>query len=158
MSTSSIGNTTTTQSTGTSTTSTSTSNTTSTDLKNEFLNLLVTQLKNQDPLSPMDNTEFVAQMAQFSSLEQLTNLNTSLSQISALLQNNTNDYLQTATRLMGKEVLLTDPDSGDTYQGTVEGFQIVDNQVYLTFQNSGNLLPLSWVSGASLATKVSSDG
>lgn len=42
--------------------------------KDEFLNLLVTQLQYQDPLNPMDNTEFTAQLAQFSSLEQLSNI------------------------------------------------------------------------------------
>lgn len=40
--------------------------------RNDFLNLLVTQLKNQDPLKPMDNTEFVTQLAQFSQLDQST--------------------------------------------------------------------------------------
>jgi len=43
--------------------------------KDEFLELLTTQLTNQDPLEPMDNTEMIAQMAQFSSLEQMQNLN-----------------------------------------------------------------------------------
>jgi flagellar basal-body rod modification protein FlgD len=43
--------------------------------KNDFLNLLVTQLKNQDPLQPMDNTAFVAQLAQFSNVEQLVAVN-----------------------------------------------------------------------------------
>jgi len=46
--------------------------------KDEFMNLLVTQLKYQDPLSPMDSTDFAAQLAQFSSLEQLTNINDSI--------------------------------------------------------------------------------
>lgn len=42
--------------------------------KNEFLKLLITQLENQNPLKPMDNTQFVSQMAQFTALEQTTNL------------------------------------------------------------------------------------
>ncbi|MCF8105396.1 MAG: flagellar hook assembly protein FlgD [Desulfohalobiaceae bacterium] len=46
--------------------------------KDDFLNLLVTQLKNQDPLNPSDPTEFTAQLAQYSSLEQLYNINDSL--------------------------------------------------------------------------------
>ncbi len=46
--------------------------------KNAFLTLLVTQMQNQDPLNPTEDKEFLAQLAQFTSLEQLTNLNTSM--------------------------------------------------------------------------------
>jgi len=47
--------------------------------KDEFLQLLVTQLKYQDPLEPMDNTEYISQLAQFSTLEYMGNMNTTMS-------------------------------------------------------------------------------
>jgi len=43
--------------------------------KDDFMNLLVAQLQNQDPLNPMDSTAFTSQLAEFSSLEQLSNAN-----------------------------------------------------------------------------------
>jgi len=46
-----------------------------------FLQLLVTQIKNQNPLSPSDSTQFMTQLAQFSELEQMTNVNTQLKQL-----------------------------------------------------------------------------
>lgn len=63
---------------GTSSTSSTTKSADETMGKDAFLQLLVTQLENQDPLNPTDNTEFVAQLAQFSSLEGIQNLNTTL--------------------------------------------------------------------------------
>lgn len=45
--------------------------------KDEFMELLITQMQNQDPMAPTDNTAMIAQMAQFSSLEQMQNLNSS---------------------------------------------------------------------------------
>jgi flagellar basal-body rod modification protein FlgD len=50
-----------------------------------FLTLLVTQLKNQDPLNPTDSTQFVSELAQFSSLEQLININQGVTNISTVV-------------------------------------------------------------------------
>ena len=69
--------------------------------KETFMKLLVAQLEHQNPLSPMDNTQFTQQLAQFTSLEQLQNMNTNLT---ALMQAQmTANGLQAAT-LMGKQV------------------------------------------------------
>lgn len=72
--------------------------------RDEFLQLLVTKLENQDPLNPAEDTEFVAQLATFSSLEQLINMNDSLETIS-VGQTQLLDA-QTLT-LIGKEALVT---------------------------------------------------
>jgi flagellar basal-body rod modification protein FlgD len=69
--------------------------------KDAFLQLLVAQLEHQDPLSPMDNTEFTAQLAQFSALEQMTAINTGVQ--SLLTSQGTASKLQ-ATGFIGKEI------------------------------------------------------
>jgi flagellar basal-body rod modification protein FlgD len=51
------------------------------DLKDMFLQLLVAQLKNQDPLAPQDGAQFATQLAQFNSLDQLVSINTRLDQL-----------------------------------------------------------------------------
>ncbi len=57
-----------------------------TDLgRDDFLRILITQLQNQDPTEPMDDREFIAQMAQFSSLEQITNMSEEFRRLSGLL-------------------------------------------------------------------------
>lgn len=89
--------------------------------KEDFLLLLVTQMQYQDPLDPADNTEYVAQLAQFSELEQMTNLNTTMSNNSAYT-------------LVGKEVLVRQTSStGDTqeFQGTVQKVSIKNGDAYV---------------------------
>lgn len=73
--------------------------------KDDFLKLLITQMSNQDPLSPMENTEFIAQMAQFSSLEQMTNMNQSFERLSTMMNTTA------ATNTIGRAVEI---DLGDT--------------------------------------------
>ena len=73
--------------------------------RDDFLQLLVTQLGNQDPLNPMDGQEFAAQLAQFSSLEQLININESMIQsgeINGLLAQSVNSGV--AADLIGKTI------------------------------------------------------
>ncbi len=68
--------------------------------KDDFLKLLITQLQNQDPTSPMEDTQFISQMAQFSSLEQMTNMSTSFSKLAAMMNS------QEAFSTIGKTVEL----------------------------------------------------
>ncbi|MCM3386755.1 flagellar hook assembly protein FlgD [Ureibacillus chungkukjangi] len=69
--------------------------------KDAFLNILITQLQNQDPTKPMDDKEFISQMAQFSSLEQMQNMTTSMQNL-LVSQNET--QLMGYTSFIGKEV------------------------------------------------------
>lgn len=87
--------------------------TTSNELgKDDFLKLLIAQLSNQDPTSPMENTEFIAQMAQFSSLEQISNMNNEFSKLTATFNSSQ------AVSMIGKTV---DLENGDVIvTGNVE--------------------------------------
>ena len=90
--------------------------------KDAFLQLLVTQLKNQNPLDPQDNTAFVAQLAQFSSLEGITTLNDTVTSLSGNFQSS--QALQ-ASSLVGRSVIVqtgeayVDPASEKPFNGTV---------------------------------------
>lgn len=69
--------------------------------KDDFLKILITQLQNQDPTNPMDDREFISQMAQFSSLEQMTNMNKTLEKFIAT---QTDNKLVQNSHLIGKEI------------------------------------------------------
>ncbi|MDF3931556.1 flagellar hook assembly protein FlgD [Pseudomonas citronellolis] len=89
---------------GSSSSSSSTSETGTSALgKDSFLQLLVTQLNNQNPLDPQDNTQFVSQLAQFSSLESMENLDTTLGNFYSSFQSS--QALQ-ASSLVGRSVIV----------------------------------------------------
>ncbi|WP_127531890.1 flagellar hook capping FlgD N-terminal domain-containing protein [Paenibacillus kobensis] len=93
--------------------------------KDQFLKILVTQLRNQDPSQPLQDRDFIAQMAQFSSVEQLMNMS---EQMTMLRQN-----LGTASSLIGMTVEwngLSDAGVGTTYSGVVEAISIKDGEQY----------------------------
>lgn len=86
--------------------------------ESDFLNLLITQLKNQDPLNPMKDTEFIAQLANFSSLQQMTSMNSNMSTLLAQ-QNYTN-----AAGMIGKQVTTSDNKSGVVSKVSLDQGQI----------------------------------
>ncbi len=86
----------------TSTSGTSSDTTSADGIQDRFLTLLVTQLKNQDPLNPMDNAQMTSQLAQISTVTGLSNLNTT---VQSLLDSNTNTQALQAANLIGQSVL-----------------------------------------------------
>jgi len=79
--------------------------------KEDFLKILLTQLAHQDPTAPMEDKEFIAQMAQFSSLEQMTNMATDFAKMARMLK------VTEASGALGKNVELTLED--EKVQGVV---------------------------------------
>lgn len=107
-------------------------NTTANDMlgKDAFLKLLVTQLRYQDPLSPMDDREFVAQMAQFSTLEQMQNMNGQMLHLGALA-------------MLGQEVLILPENGGLPAAGVVDRVVTLNGSVQVAV--NGQLYPVEWV-------------
>lgn len=105
--------------------------------RDAFLQLLVLQMQNQDPLEPVENTEMIAQLAQFSALEQMTNLNSSFEKLSS-------DFSQlsfvTAGGLVGRTVSGQDAD-GILREGKVERAIFEQGSVYLLV--GGGRVPLA---------------
>lgn len=95
--------------------------------KDTFMKLLVEQLKNQDPLAPTNNEQFVAQLAQFSSLEQMEEVNDNLIGLAVLQQGNALiSQLTDSSALIGKHVQYQDPDTSEILLGTVTSVKIED--------------------------------
>ena len=106
--------------------------------KDAFLQLLVTQMKYQDPLDPQDNGEYLAQLAQFSALEQMTNVSDGLKNVSNLVSNiDTSVLVGQLSSMIGQDVqwavttTSTDADGKETkttttLEGKVSGVSISD--------------------------------
>lgn len=109
--------------------------------KDAFLQLLVTQLKNQDPLSPQDNGAFVAQLAQFSSLEGINTLNDSVNAISS---NFSSSQALQASSLVGRSVITeTDTalvDTSKSMTGSVAVTAAVGNVTVKISDANGNVV------------------
>lgn len=121
--------------------SASTSDTSTSTLgQDAFLKLLITQLKNQSPLNPQDNTAFVAQLAQFSSVQGIENLNTTVSSLSESLQSS--QALQ-ASALVGRSVETETNKAVLGSSGYVRGTMVVENStpsLKLNIYNASNQL------------------
>lgn len=102
--------------------------------KDDFLKLFTTQLQYQDPLKPMDSTEFTAQLAQFSSLEQLFNLNKNMEQ-SINYQESLNNG--TIINLIGKTVKTI-----EDFSAKVLGINFGEGKANLVLDN-GNIITMS---------------
>src|SRR5215471_1427114 len=92
--------------------------------KDDFLKLFVTQLQNQDPMSPQDNSQFMAQMAQFSTLEQITNLATATDQLGLTMQ------VSQSVGLIGHTVSYLGTD-GTPQSGVASSVSIANGQILI---------------------------
>jgi len=90
--------------------------------KDDFLKLLATQLQHQDPLKPMDDMQFIGQMAQFSTLEQITNLRDGLDQLTFSGQ------VGQSVGLIGHTVSFTGSD-GQPAEGVASAVSFANGQI-----------------------------
>ena len=107
----------------------------------DFLKLMTTQLQNQDPFAPMDNGDFIAQMAQFSTVTGITEINSNLTNLGSKLEPN---RVATAAQFLGHSVLVpgqvVSPDDKGEIHGVVD-LPAYSNDVGLTFANpSGEIV------------------
>ena len=119
--------------------------TTSIDYKQEFLQLLMTNLRHQDPTKPFDSSQMIAQQAEFASLEQMSNLNQNLVTLMAM------ENVTQSAMLLGKSVTGTSVD-GTPVAGVVTGLTFGDDGTpMLTVDVSGTPVSMSAASVKSIS-------
>jgi flagellar basal-body rod modification protein FlgD len=96
--------------------------------KDDFLRILTTQLSHQDPSSPLQDKDFIAQMATFSSLEQMTNLNTAFEKFA-------NTQMSQYAAAIGKEISWTLEGSTSPVTGVVGGVSTQDGNYFYMVGN-----------------------
>ncbi len=107
--------------------------------KEAFMKLLVAQLQNQDPMEPQDNSAFVSQLAQFSSLEQMQQVNEGLTSLILLQQGNALvEQLAQASSMIGMQIAWEGPQGSGT--GVVDSLRVEDGLVVAMV--SGKAVPL----------------
>ncbi|PJI49542.1 MAG: flagellar hook assembly protein FlgD [Pseudomonas sp.] len=109
--------------------------------KDEFLKLLVAQMNNQDPMSPQENGEFIAQLAQFSTVEGIQSLNTSMDSV---LSNYQSSQALQASSLVGRKVIVPTEksvvDTAETFKGTYTLPVTTSNSWVNIYDDSGTLV------------------
>ena len=93
--------------------------------KDAFLKLLITQIRYQDPMKPMEDREFIAQLAQFSSLEQMQQMNTGFAAFQLM------SLTTQALALVGRQVTAQVPGEANPITGTVDAVTFKDGQPLL---------------------------
>lgn len=109
--------------------------------KDDFLKLLITQMQNQDPLSPTDNKDSIAQLATFSSLEQMNNIAASMDALNTSMTNfSQHSSLMQGATMIGKWVSGLDIDGETIIEGTVESVKWLEGDPKLQIRKEDGTL------------------
>ncbi|WMT27799.1 flagellar hook assembly protein FlgD [Bacillus aerius] len=109
--------------------------------RDQFLKILLTQLQNQDPTNPIDDREFVTQLATFSSLEQQMNMNESITQMNQIMSTFVahQDPFTTYVGWIGKEV--AGKQDGKELSGIVKSVKNINNEYFLYLEDGTKISP-----------------
>ncbi len=116
--------------------------------KDDFLRILMTQLQNQDPMNPMQDKDFIAQMATFTSLEQMTNMNKMLEQF---ISSQKSDNILRYSEMIGKQVEWSSSSFNDdgseiveVKQGVVKSIFKKSNEIFLELEDGSTISSLAF--------------
>lgn len=102
--------------------------------KDAFMKLLLAQLRYQDPMQPKDNTEFITQLAQFNTLEQMQSINEAMQAVRVSTE------MMQGSNMIGKQAQAITPTDQQTVSGTVTAVRLVGGQVIVSIGDKNVLL------------------